>query len=73
MLEGVSVSQSDSDVGRFLFERILFIHCTQFKDKFNALCMCIEKLYAFVGGECNADNLDASSNHEVMLGGHLYA
>ena len=32
----------------------------------------IEKLYAFVSGECNADNLDAPSNQEVMLGGHLY-
>jgi len=60
-------------VGRFLFERILLVHCTQFKDKFNALCLMIEKLYAFVAGEINADNLDAPSNQEVMLGGHLYS
>ena len=28
VLEGVSQEQSDSDVGRFLFERILFVHCS---------------------------------------------
>jgi DNA-directed RNA polymerase I subunit RPA2 len=50
---------SDSDVGRFLFERILLVHCSQPKDKFNALCLMVEKLYAFVAGECNPDNLDA--------------
>jgi DNA-directed RNA polymerase I subunit RPA2 len=33
----------------------------------------VEKLYSFVAGECNADNLDAPSNQEVLLGGHLYA
>jgi DNA-directed RNA polymerase I subunit RPA2 len=32
----------------------------------------IEKLYAYVAGECLGDNLDATSNQETMLGGHLY-
>ena len=32
----------------------------------------MDKLYSFVAGECEADNLDAVSNQEVMLGGHLY-
>ena len=32
----------------------------------------IEKLYAFVAGECNGDNLDAQSNQETLLGGHIY-
>lgn len=72
VLEGVTQDMSDAEVGRFLFERLLFVHCTQFKDKFNCLCLMIEKLYAFVAGECNADNLDANSSHEVMLGGHIY-
>ncbi len=53
---------SDVDTGRFLFERILLVHCSDFKDKFNALCFMVEKLYAFVAGECNGDNLDAQSN-----------
>ena len=33
----------------------------------------IEKLYAVVAGECEFDNLDSPSNHEVLLTGHLYA
>lgn len=32
----------------------------------------IEKLYAVVAGECEVDNLDSPSNHEVLLSGHLY-
>lgn len=73
MLDGVTQDMTDSDVGRFLLERILLVHCNQFKDKFNTLCLMIEKLYAFVAGECNSDNLDATSNQEVLLGGHVYA
>lgn len=73
VLEGVTQDMSDTDAGRFLLERLLLIHCTQFKDKFNTLCLMVEKLYAFVAGECNPDNLDATSNQEVLLGGHVYA
>jgi DNA-directed RNA polymerase I subunit RPA2 len=73
VLEGISVDMSDTDAGRFLLERLLLVHCAQFKDKFNTLCLMIEKLYAFVAGECNSDNLDATSNQEVLLGGHVYA
>lgn len=53
---------TDAEVGRFLLERVLFVHCPSFKDKFNTLCLMIEKLYAYVAGECQADNLDATSN-----------
>jgi DNA-directed RNA polymerase I subunit RPA2 len=72
VLEGVTVDMSDSDVGRFLLERVLLVHCSAFKDKFNTLCLMVEKLYAFVAGECTSDNLDATSNQEVLLGGHTY-
>jgi len=62
VLEGVTQDMTDSEVGRFLLDRVLLVHCSQFKDKFNALCLMIEKLYSFVAGECNSDNLDAPSN-----------
>jgi DNA-directed RNA polymerase I subunit RPA2 len=62
VLEGVTQDMTDSEVGRFLLDRVLLVHCFQFKDKFNALCLMIEKLYSFVAGECNSDNLDAPSN-----------
>lgn len=72
VLEGVTPDMTDTEVGRFLLERILFVHCRGFKDKFNSLCLMIEKLYAFVAGECLGDNLDSQSVQEVLLGGHLY-
>ena len=72
VLDGVTQEMTDVDVGRFLLERIILVHCAQFKDKFNTLCLMIDKLYSFVAGECEPDNLDAVCNQEVMLGGHLY-
>jgi len=63
---------TDAEVGLFLIKRLLFVHCFNNKDKFNTLCVMIEKLYSFVGGECESDSLDATSNQEVLLGGHLY-
>lgn len=63
---------SDVEVGRFLIERLILVHLSDFSDKFQTLCLMIEKLYAVVAGECECDNLDALSNQEVMLGGHLY-
>ena len=72
VLEGVTADMTDIEIGRFLLERILFVHCRAYKDKFNALCLMIEKLYSFVAGECLGDNLDSTSNQEVLLGGHLY-
>jgi DNA-directed RNA polymerase I subunit RPA2 len=63
---------SDIEVGRFLIERLILVHLADFQDKFQALCLMIEKLYAVVAGECECDNLDALCNQEVMLGGHLY-
>lgn len=62
VLEGVTADMSDIEIGRFLLERILFVHCRAYKDKFNALCLMIEKLYSFVAGECAGDNLDSTSN-----------
>lgn len=72
MLEGVTNDLSDAEVGNFLIERVLLVHCPTTREKFNSLCLCIEKLYAYVGGECESDSLDSVSNQEVLLGGHLY-
>lgn len=64
---------SDIEVGNFFIMRHLFVHVGNLKDKFNCLCLMIEKLYAVVAGECEFDNLDAPCNQEVLLSGHLYA
>jgi len=63
---------TDVEVGRFLIERLILVHLPNFHDKYQTLCMMIEKLYAVVAGECQCENLDTLSNQEVMLGGHLY-
>ncbi|OKL61570.1 DNA-directed RNA polymerase I subunit RPA2 [Talaromyces atroroseus] len=45
---------------------------TQDYDKFKLLQFMIRKLYAFVAGDCAADNPDAVSNQEILLGGYVY-
>ena len=32
----------------------------------------MRKLYALASGRCAAESADSPSNHEVLLGGHLY-
>lgn len=44
---------TDVEVGRFLIERLILVHLPDFQDKFQTLCLMIEKMYAVVGGECN--------------------
>ena len=70
VLEGVQQDMSDVEVGRFLIERLILVHLPDNFDKFQTLCLMIEKLYAVVAGECEVDNLDSNANQEVMLGGH---
>ena len=63
---------SDIEIGRFFIEKHIFVNVSSYKDKFNSLCILIEKLYAVVAGECELDNLDSPANQEVLLSGHLY-
>ena len=72
-LLGVTHDMTDIEVGNFFINRHIFVHVKNYKDKFNSLCLMIEKLYAVVAGECEFDNLDSTANHEVLLSGHLYA
>ena len=41
-------------------------------DKFNVICLMVDKLYALVDGIIEPDNLDSLSNQEILLPGHLY-
>ena len=56
VIEGVQSGMSDIEVGRFLIERLILVHLSSFSDKFECLCLIIEKLYAVVAGECECDN-----------------
>lgn len=73
VLDGVQQGMSDVEVGRFLLESLILVHLPNFNDKFQTLCLMIEKLYSAVSGECECDSLDSVANQEVLLGGHLYA
>jgi len=51
VLDGVMHDMTDIDVGNFLIERLILVHLPSFSDKFQTLCLMIEKLYAVVAGE----------------------
>ncbi|XP_072029490.1 LOW QUALITY PROTEIN: DNA-directed RNA polymerase I subunit RPA2-like [Amphiura filiformis] len=57
---------------QFLFKHSICIHLDSNLDKFNALILMARKLFAFVRGECAAENADSPMNQEVLLAGHLY-
>ncbi|KAF1816297.1 beta and beta-prime subunits of DNA dependent RNA-polymerase [Eremomyces bilateralis CBS 781.70] len=46
---------------------------SQNRDKLRLLIFMVRKLYAFVGGECAADDPDRATMQEVLLPGFLYS
>ena len=75
----VSEDLSDEQVGNEFLRKVVLVHLgnvhvteSQNRDKFNMLLFMIRKLYSLVAGDCAADNPDAVSNQEVLLGGFLY-
>ena len=75
----VSEDLSDEQVGNEFLRKIVLVHLgnvhvteSQNRDKFKMLLFMIRKLYSLVAGDCAADNPDAVSNQEVLLGGFLY-
>ena len=62
VLDGVQQDMTDVEVGRFLIERLILVHVPNFEDKFQTLCLMIDKLYGVVNGECETDSLDSVSN-----------
>ncbi len=48
------------------------VHLDSPRDKFNTLCLMIDKLYALVNKDISPENLDSLAVHEVLLPGHLY-
>ncbi|XP_029641029.1 DNA-directed RNA polymerase I subunit RPA2 isoform X1 [Octopus sinensis] len=64
---------SDEIMGERLLSDYICIHLQSNVDKFNLLVYLVKKLYAFVRGECAADNRDSIINHEVLDAGRLYS
>eukprot|EP00834_Sanchytrium_tribonematis_P006615 NODE_504_length_6695_cov_1.218163.p1 type:complete len:1130 gc:universal NODE_504_length_6695_cov_1.218163:2793-6182(+) len=63
---------TDEEAGRIMIQRCVLCHLDNFEDKYNMLILMIKKLYALTTGACQPDDMDATQNHEVLLGGHLY-
>lgn len=63
---------SDKDVGEIFLNELVCVHCKTNIDKFNSICLMIEKLYALVSEKIYPDNLDTLANQDVLLSGHLY-
>ncbi|CAG5129269.1 unnamed protein product, partial [Candidula unifasciata] len=62
---------TNEDVGRALFRQSLCIHLKNNTDKFNLIVYMTQKLFAFVNGECAAENPDNPMFQELLLPGQL--
>ncbi|XP_059177244.1 DNA-directed RNA polymerase I subunit RPA2-like [Physella acuta] len=62
---------TDEEVGHYLISRCICIHLNRPADKFHLLVYMTQKLFAFVNGECSAENPDNPMFHEVLGPGHL--
>jgi DNA-directed RNA polymerase I subunit RPA2 len=79
MVLGVPEDTPAKDCGVEFLQRLVLPHLgwkdvtqAQNLDKFRLILFMIKKLYALVSGDCTADNPDAPSNQEILLGGYLY-
>jgi DNA-directed RNA polymerase I subunit RPA2 len=76
---GVPEDTPAEGCGEEFLQRLILPHLgskdvtgAQNQDKFRLILFMIRKLYALVSGDCSADNPDAPSNQEILLGGYLY-
>lgn len=63
---------TDKQVGEIFMNENICVHLNNSIDKFNTICVMINKLYALVSDEISPDNLDSLQNQEILLPGHLY-
>ncbi|KAL9622874.1 MAG: hypothetical protein Q9160_002800 [Pyrenula sp. 1 TL-2023] len=76
---GVPSTMKAEEAGKELLRKIILPHLgncdvidSQNRDKFRLLLFMVRKLYTLAAGDCKADNPDAVSSQEVLLGGYLY-
>lgn len=72
MLNITNPEVNDKEVGEIFLNENILVHLSDSSDKFNFLCLMIQKLYALVSDQVLPDNLDSLINQEVLLPGHLY-
>ena len=71
-LLNIGQGYSDLQAGHVFFEENICVHLKNNMDKFNTICLMVDKLYSLVDGSIEPDNLDSLSNQEILLPGHLY-
>ncbi|KAI3622965.1 DNA-directed RNA polymerase [Malassezia furfur] len=63
---------TNAQVGEELINRLVLPHLDLPREKYRLLVFMVRKLYAFVAGECCADNPDSPQHQEVLMPGFLY-
>jgi len=69
---GVSSEFSDIEAGKLFLNQHILVHLDKHVDKFNMMCLMLEKLYMLVAGRIREDSADSLINQEALLSGHLY-
>lgn len=59
-------------VGTEFLSRLIMVHLSNDRDKFNALVFMTRKLYGLVSEKACADNPDSPMLQELLLSGHLF-
>ncbi|KAL0236933.1 hypothetical protein PCE1_000330 [Barthelona sp. PCE] len=67
----ISKSTSLQEAGRYIINKYVFIHLKDYTEKFNLLCHLVRQVYLFSQNRIQPSRIDALSNHELMLPGHV--
>ena len=71
MLSMKADSTPDVEIGHYIIDRFVLIHCNKYGDKLECLLLLLRKLYSFAAGDCGIDNADSLQNQEILMPGHL--
>ena len=63
---------TNEEIGKLFIKDYIFINLNNNVEKFNAFCVCLEKMYMLAFKQIKPDNMDSPLNHEILLSGHLY-
>nr|AOE43175.1 RNA polymerase I second largest subunit [Cavenderia deminutiva] len=59
-------SFTNREIAEYIINNFVLVHLPNYRDNF-----MVQKLYSTVQGKSDADNIDATSFHEVLLSGHI--
>ncbi|KAJ8326604.1 hypothetical protein BDV3_006095 [Batrachochytrium dendrobatidis] len=65
--------QLEVDAGLEFLRRMILVHLTDAKSKFDLLIYMLQKLYSLVSGDTAPDNPDSLQFQETLLAGHMFS